>query len=100
MSAYLSELSINPERTPTPLEIDELKNEVLCFTMASHLLWTFWAFVNLHQDIEFGYLVSIFPLPHKREEKTFQNFPKNKSNISSSHLTVIRPSQSKRIFCS
>lgn len=68
MSAYLVELSSNPEYTPSPAEIDELKNEVLCFTMASHLLWTFWAFVNLQQDIEFGYVVSsssdyIYKLP-------------------------------------
>lgn len=51
------ELSSNDNYTPTENEIDELKNEILCFTMASHLLWTLWSFVNVHQDIEFGYWV-------------------------------------------
>lgn len=58
MSAYLVELSSSADYTPSAADIDELKTEVLYFTMASHLLWTFWAFVNLQQDIEFGYLVS------------------------------------------
>lgn len=59
MNSYLIEVSQNPNYTPTKGEIDELKNEVLCFTMASHLLWTLWAFVNVHQDIEFEYWVNI-----------------------------------------
>lgn len=59
LNSYLIEVSPNPNYTPTKNEIDELKNEVLCFTMASHLLWTLWAFVNVHQDIEFEYWVII-----------------------------------------
>lgn len=42
---------------PSEAEIDELRNEVVCFTMASHLFWSLWAFVNVYQDIEFGYWV-------------------------------------------
>lgn len=52
------ELSSNSNYAPSLTEIDELKNEILCFTMASHMLWTLWSFVNVHQDIEFGYWVS------------------------------------------
>ncbi|XP_055305716.1 choline/ethanolamine kinase isoform X3 [Sitodiplosis mosellana] len=55
LKAYLMELSSKPDYSPSTAEIDELKNEVLCFTMASHLFWTLWSFVNVHQDIEFGY---------------------------------------------
>ncbi|XP_031632380.1 choline/ethanolamine kinase isoform X2 [Contarinia nasturtii] len=55
LRAYLIELSSNPDYIPAASEIDELINEVLCFTMASHFLWTLWSFVNVHQDIEFGY---------------------------------------------
>lgn len=57
-------MSSNPDYTPTTAEIDELRKEVTCFTMASHLLWTMWAFVNLHQDIEFAYLVSMTLIAH------------------------------------
>lgn len=57
MNSYLIELSTNANYTPASSEIDELKNEILFFTMASHLLWTLWSFVNVHQDIEFGYWV-------------------------------------------
>lgn len=52
-------MSSNPDFIPSTSEIDELKNEVLCFTMTSHFLWTLWSFVNVHQDIEFGYWVNI-----------------------------------------
>lgn len=52
------EVAGNSNYTPPASEIEGLKNEVLCFTMASHLFWTLWSFVNVHQDIEFGYWVS------------------------------------------
>lgn len=37
-------------------EIDQVRREVQCFTMASHLFWSLWAIVNVFQEIEFGYL--------------------------------------------
>lgn len=40
---------------PNALEIEELRREVKCFTMASHLFWSLWAIVNVYQEIEFGY---------------------------------------------
>lgn len=45
---------------PSSEEIAELLDEVRCLTMASHLFWTLWAIVNVHQEIEFGYWVSNF----------------------------------------
>lgn len=52
------EVTSNPNYKPTFADIEGLRNEVQCFTMASHLFWTLWSFVNVHQDIEFGYWVS------------------------------------------
>lgn len=37
-------------------EIDEIIEEIEIMTMASHLFWSLWSFVNLLQEIEFGYL--------------------------------------------
>lgn len=37
-------------------EINHVRREVQCFTMASHLFWSLWAIVNVYQEIEFGYL--------------------------------------------
>lgn len=54
------EVTSNPNYTPTVSDIEGLKNEVQCFTMASHLFWTLWSFVNVHQDIEFGYWVRVY----------------------------------------
>lgn len=44
---------------PADSEVEELIDEVRCFTMASHLFWTLWCIVNVHQEIEFGYWVSL-----------------------------------------
>uniref|UniRef100_A0A182PCY9 Choline kinase N-terminal domain-containing protein n=1 Tax=Anopheles epiroticus TaxID=199890 RepID=A0A182PCY9_9DIPT len=37
-------------------EVDQVRREVQCFTMASHLFWSLWAIVNVYQEIEFGYM--------------------------------------------
>ncbi|XP_035916197.1 choline/ethanolamine kinase isoform X1 [Anopheles stephensi] len=37
-------------------EIEQVRREVQCFTMASHLFWSLWAIVNVYQEIEFGYM--------------------------------------------
>lgn len=39
-------------------EVEQVRREVQCFTMASHLFWSLWAIVNVYQEIEFGYMVS------------------------------------------
>lgn len=46
------------EQEPNALEIDDVRREVQCFTLASHLFWSLWAIVNVYQEIEFGYWVS------------------------------------------
>lgn len=43
------------EQEPNALEIDDVRREVQCFTLASHLFWSLWAIVNVYQEIEFGY---------------------------------------------
>lgn len=45
--------------TPSDADVGDILEEVRCFRMASHLFWTLWAIVNVHQDIEFGYWVSL-----------------------------------------
>lgn len=61
VTAYLRSMVVangGPEDyQPSAKEIGELLDEVRCFRMASHLFWTLWAIVNVHQDIEFGYWV-------------------------------------------
>ncbi|XP_040168711.1 choline/ethanolamine kinase isoform X4 [Anopheles arabiensis] len=37
-------------------EVEQVRREVQCFTMASHLFWSLWAIVNVYQEIEFGYM--------------------------------------------
>lgn len=41
--------------TPTTEEIEGVEKEVKVFTLVSHLFWSLWAIVNVHQNIEFGY---------------------------------------------
>nr|XP_029714363.1 choline/ethanolamine kinase-like isoform X6 [Aedes albopictus]XP_029714367.1 choline/ethanolamine kinase-like isoform X6 [Aedes albopictus] len=43
------------EQEPNALEIEDVRREVQCFTLASHLFWSLWAIVNVYQEIEFGY---------------------------------------------
>lgn len=93
MRAYLIECSSNPDYIPTPSEIDELKSEVLCFTMASHLFWTIWSFVNVHQDIEFGYWVNIeYYLTHTKDTNLYLH------DISTNYIELWT-TESQRIFC-
>lgn len=40
---------------PTTEEIEGVEKEVKVFTLVSHLFWSLWAIVNVHQNIEFGY---------------------------------------------
>ncbi|EAA12861.4 AGAP007957-PA [Anopheles gambiae str. PEST] len=37
-------------------QVEQVRREVQCFTMASHLFWSLWAIVNVYQEIEFGYM--------------------------------------------
>lgn len=54
--SYLTELaSAVEDYRPSAAEIDQLKEEVRCFTLISHFFWTLWSIVNVHQEIEFGY---------------------------------------------
>lgn len=57
ITTYLIELASCDDYVPTKAEIDEIKEEVRCFTLASHLFWTLWSLVNVQQEIEFGYWV-------------------------------------------
>lgn len=58
ISSYLTELaSATGDYRPSTAEIEELKEEIRCFTLVSHFLWTLWSIVNVHQEIEFGYWV-------------------------------------------
>lgn len=67
--AYLKAMSTNGsngdrdayhnQEEPSAKEIEELLEEVRCFRMASHLFWSLWAIVNVHQEIEFGYWVCL-----------------------------------------
>lgn len=45
----------NENYEPSQDEISELLDEVKCFTLASHLFWSLWSVVNVHQEIPFGY---------------------------------------------
>jgi choline/ethanolamine kinase len=40
---------------PTQEDKEQLLSEIALFSLASHLFWTTWAIVNIHQEIEFGY---------------------------------------------
>lgn len=61
ITSYLTTLAAGDmleDYVPADSEVEELIDEVRCFTMASHLFWTLWGIVNVHQEIEFGYWVS------------------------------------------
>lgn len=54
ITSYLS--NVDDEKiAPTIEEKNKLLDEIALFTLASHLFWTTWAIVNVHQEIEFGY---------------------------------------------
>lgn len=44
---------------PTLQDKEQLLNEIALFSLASHLFWAIWGIVNINQDIEFGYWVSM-----------------------------------------
>ncbi|XP_037913443.1 choline/ethanolamine kinase isoform X3 [Hermetia illucens] len=52
---YLRTIKDSDTYVPSQEELDEINEEISCFTMASHLFWALWAIVNVHQVIEFGY---------------------------------------------
>lgn len=58
IAVYLARASAGFEegQEPSAVEIAEVRREVQCFTLASHLFWSLWAIVNVYQEIEFGYL--------------------------------------------
>ncbi|KAJ6648164.1 Choline kinase A2 [Pseudolycoriella hygida] len=57
ITSYLVELASGTQNyRPSITEIEELKEEIKCFTLVSHFLWSLWSIVNVHQEIEFGYL--------------------------------------------
>lgn len=56
IAVYLEKSSCCGEAAPSAEDIAEVRREVQCFTLASHLFWSFWAIVNMYQEIEFGYL--------------------------------------------
>lgn len=53
--SYLTKFLEEDNYKPNSDDVEEVIEEVKCFTMVSHLFWTLWAIVNVHQDIEFGY---------------------------------------------
>lgn len=56
--------------TPSRQEIDSVEKEVKIFTLMSHLFWSLWAIVNVHQNIEFGYWdYAISRLDYYKEKK-------------------------------
>lgn len=57
IAAYLKRLSAFDceNAIPSQQDIDEVEDEVRVFSMVSHLFWTLWSVVNVHQNIEFGY---------------------------------------------
>lgn len=60
---YLRTIKDSDTYVPSQEELDEINEEISCFTMASHLFWALWAIVNVHQVIEFGYWVSKLNYP-------------------------------------
>lgn len=57
ITSYLTELAAAIDDRPSTTDIEELKEEIRCFTLVSHFLWSLWSIVNVHQEIEFGYWV-------------------------------------------
>lgn len=57
IAVYLARTTADFEdgQTASATEIDEVRREVQCLTLASHLFWSLWAIVNVYQEIEFGY---------------------------------------------
>jgi len=55
ITSYLTELAASEDYRPSTTDIQELMAEIRCFTLVSHLLWSLWSIVNVHQEIEFGY---------------------------------------------
>ncbi|XP_021700268.1 choline/ethanolamine kinase isoform X4 [Aedes aegypti] len=68
---------------PNALEIDDVRREVQCFTLASHLFWSLWAIVNVYQEIEFGYWeYAICRLnQYVRCKKLYSELIKNSGNL-------------------
>lgn len=54
IAVYLAKTIEDGEKVDA-VEIEEVRREVQCFTLASHLFWSLWAIVNVYQVIEFGY---------------------------------------------
>lgn len=55
IDVYLAKSIYRGGQVPSAEDIAEVRREVQCFTLASHLFWSLWAIVNVYQDIEFGY---------------------------------------------
>lgn len=55
IEVYLAKAACYGDAVPSAADIAEVRQEVQCLTLASHLFWSLWAIVNVHQDIEFGY---------------------------------------------
>ncbi|XP_053672183.1 choline/ethanolamine kinase [Anopheles nili] len=70
-------------------ELVQLRREVQCFTMASHLFWSMWAIVNVYQEIEFGYLeYAICRLKQYRLAKKFYIETMNRRSSNDQTPTV------------
>lgn len=52
-------LSRTEDGVPTLDSKKQLLEEIALFSLASHMFWSIWGIVNIHQDIEFGYWVRI-----------------------------------------
>lgn len=73
ITSYLSEFASSmDDYRPTTADIEELKEEIRCFTLVSHFLWSLWSIVNVHQEIEFGYWVRM-----KQRFGTKKSFKRN-----------------------
>lgn len=86
ITSYLSELasSIDDYR-PSTADIEELKEEIRCFTLVSHFLWSLWSIVNVHQEIEFGYWVwTNRKFPWNKNKKWNLNFRRTENVVSRS----------------
>lgn len=59
LTTYLSRTIDDVTHLPILQEKKDLMEEIALFTLASHLFWGIWGIVNIHQDIEFGYWVSV-----------------------------------------
>lgn len=57
ISVYLSRTG--DCEVPSLQEKEQLLEEIALFSLASHLFWGIWGIVNINQEIEFGYWVSL-----------------------------------------